>query len=98
MKSGSNDNGNEMHRDVSWMKPSDRPILQELADVAPRWQKPATMSLNVGYSRYTIAQRLKLLTDKGLAERKSDSVAAYRITEFGEAFLRGDLDAADLED
>lgn len=87
----------EMHRDVSWLNPSDRPILQELADVDGRWQKPATMALNLGYSRYTIAQRLKLLADKGLAERKDENTPAYRITDLGKQFLRNELDKDDLE-
>lgn len=93
-----NGNGNEMYRDVSWMTPSDRPILRELADVAPRWQKPATMALNLPYARYTIAERCKLLAEKGLAERKGENVAAYRITELGEMFLADKMSASELED
>lgn len=98
MDAGSDESCTEMHRDVSWMVPADRPILQFLADVSGAWQKPATIDLNVSYSRYHIADRLRILNDHGLVERHSEDTPAYRITESGREFLRGNLDADDLED
>lgn len=97
MESGENGSDNEMHRDVSWMTPADRPILQELADVGGRWQKPATLALNMPYSRYHIADRLRTLADHQLVERKSDNIAAYRITDRGRAFLAAEIDVRDLQ-
>lgn len=91
------ENGDEMHRDVEWMVPSDRPILRELRDVGDRWQKPATLALNIAYSRYNIAERLRILAEHDLAERHPQA-AAYRITDRGRAFLDDELSAEELED
>ncbi len=96
MAAGPNDS--DMHRDVDWMTPADRIIIQELANVAPRWQKPSTIYLNIGYSRYHIANRLLELADHGLVERLDEDTPAYRITSRGEQYLAGDLEPDDLRD
>ena len=94
---GHNREPDEMHRDVSWMKPSDYPVMREFAALDDRWQKPSTLSLNISYSRYTVADRCRELTKRGLLERHPDT-AGYRITEKGHAFLNGELEVDDLRD
>lgn len=95
------DNENEMHRRVDWLKPSDRSILAGLADF-DGWMKPASISLNVPYTRRHIARRCQVLADHGLLERHEDT-AGYRLTDLGRQFLKDklkpeDIDAEDLED
>lgn len=88
------DEPEDMHHEVEWMKPSDRPILQELADYGG-WMTPRGLSLNLPYTPNWTGQRLRQLTNRGLTERHEDA-AGYRITDEGRAFLAGDLDADDL--
>lgn len=89
-------NNGKMHRDVEWMVPSDRPILRLMADMSypgDTWLKPATLALNISYSRYTIAERLKEMARRGLVDRHSQSVAAYRLNDLSRQFLADELDA-----
>ncbi len=90
------DSGDEMHHQVAWMKPSDRPIVREIANYGG-WMKPATLALNVPYTRNHVAARCRVLSDHGLIERHEDT-AAYRITSLGERFLSDDIDPSELED
>lgn len=89
------DSGDEMHTEVAWMKPSDRPIVKEIADYGG-WMKPATLALNAPYTRNHIASRCRVLSDHDLLERHEDT-AAYRISDLGEQFLLDALEPADLE-
>lgn len=94
--SDSRDNQDDMHSRVDWLKPSDWPILSEIEDYGG-WIKPATLSLNVPYTREHVARRCKELSEHDLLERHEDT-PAYRITNRGCAYLAGDLDAEELED
>lgn len=85
-----------MYRKVDWLRPADRPILSEIAALDGRWIKPASLSLNVAYSRYTVAERCRHLGEHGLVDRH-DEVAAYRINDRGLAFLDGDLRPHEIE-
>lgn len=89
------DNQDEMHRRVNWLKPSDRPILAEIESYGG-WMKPATLALNLPYTRGHIARRCGELADNNLLERH-DETAAYRLTDFGRQFLEDNLDAEDLQ-
>lgn len=89
------DSEHEMHRRVDWLKPSDRPIVAEIGNYGG-WVKPATLALNLPYTRGHIARRCKLLAKHGLLERH-DETAAYRITETGQKFLADSIDPVDLE-
>lgn len=84
-----------MYRRVEWLRPADRPILGEIADLDGRWIKPASLSLNVSYSRYTVADRCRTLGQHDLLD-VHDDVAAYRINDRGRAFLDGELEPEDL--
>jgi hypothetical protein len=85
-----------MYRKVDWLRPADRPILSEIANLDGRWIKPASLSLNVSYSRYTVADRCRQLGAHGLVD-VHDDVAAYRINDRGLAFLDGELQPRDIE-
>ncbi|MFB6068739.1 MAG: hypothetical protein ABEJ90_02315 [Halobacterium sp.] len=85
-----------MHRQVAWLKPSDRPILVEIREYGG-WLKPATLGLNLPYTQRHVASRCRSLADHGLLERHSESIAGYRLTGLGEDFLDDDLETADLE-
>jgi len=84
----------EMHHQVAWMRPSDRSIVKEIADYGG-WIKPATLSLNLPYTRNHVAGRCRELADHGLLERHDDT-AAYRVTELGRDYLADKLEPADL--
>jgi len=89
------ENRDEMHSRVSWLKPSDWSIIKEI-DEYGGWIKPASLALNVPYTREHVARRCKVLAEHGLLERY-DETAAYRITDLGRTYLTGDLDADVLE-
>ena len=84
-----------MYRKVDWLRPADTPILSEIANLDGRWIKPASLSLNITYSRYTVADRCRQLGAQGLLDAHDD-VAAYRINDRGQAFLDGDLEPEEL--
>ena len=84
----------DMHREIDWMKPSDRPILAGLADCGV-WMTPKALSLNIPYTSNWIGQRLRVMVIVGLVERQDDE-PGYRPTDMGQAFLAGELDADDL--
>jgi len=92
----SNDPRDEMHNRVEWLKPSDYPIVDEIGDYGG-WMKPATLALNLPYSRNHISRRCLVLVEHEILERYDDETAAYRITYRGRAYLSGDLDADELE-
>ncbi|WP_324664164.1 phage repressor protein [Haloarcula sediminis] len=84
-----------MHSRVDWLKPSDWTIISEIEDYGG-WMKPATLCLNIPYTREHIARRCKVLSQNGLLERHEET-AAYRVTEMGRDYLAGELDADDLQ-
>lgn len=86
----------EMHHEVAWMRPSDRSIVRELADYGG-WMKPASLAMNLPYTRNHIAGRCRELADHGLLERDEEQ-AGYRVTDFGNQFLADKLEPADLLD
>jgi len=86
----------EMHRQVEWMRPSDRSIVKEVADYGG-WIKPASLYLNLPYGRKHVADRCRILAENGLLERHEET-AAYRITDFGQKFLNDELDTEELEE
>lgn len=85
----------DMHRNVSWLKPADRPILRAIAEI-DAWIRPSSLYLNVSYSNYTVAERCRVLHQHDLLERFKDNIPAYRITNRGRAFLRDELEPEDL--
>ncbi|MFC3477181.1 phage repressor protein [Halobacterium litoreum] len=86
-----------MHRQVAWLKPSDRPILVEIREYGG-WVKPATLGLNVPYTQRHVATRCRRLADHEFLERHSEPIAGYRLTDRGRAFLDDELAVEDLDD
>lgn len=86
----------EMHSRIDWLKPSDYTIVSEIGDYGG-WIKPATLALNIPFTREHVARRCKTLAEHGLLERHEET-PAYRITDRGRAYLAGDLDAEELEE
>ena len=80
-----------MHTEIEWLKPSDRPILRFYERVEGLWIKPASAAHNVSRTRYTIANRTRVLAEAGLLERLDEESPAYRITDLGKEFLRDEL-------
>jgi predicted transcriptional regulator len=78
-----------------WMQlPIDERILEAL-DSSGMILSPAVISINIDKSRDEVNRRLSELTNKGLVTRVKRGY--YEITDEGSAYLRGDLDATDLD-
>lgn len=58
---------------------------------------PAVVEMNVDYAIAHVRNRLGELLDAGLVEYYDKDRGAYQITERGRAYLKGELDAEDLE-
>lgn len=56
---------------------------------------PRVIAENTDYSGNYINKRIRRLADAGLVERMDEGL--YRISELGQDYLAGDLDAEDLE-
>lgn len=92
---GSSDGSDDgMHHEVDWLRPSDRRIVSEISKYGG-WIKPASLALNLPFTRKHVADRCRELADHGLIERHADQ-AAYRITDLGTQFLNDELEPADL--
>ena len=59
---------------------------------------PAFVELNIEYGISTCRTRIRKLHDAGLVEYHDEERAAYKITDKGEQYLSGQLDAEDLPD
>lgn len=60
---------------------------------------PTVVSFNInGISHVTVKRRLPMLAEHGLLERYEEPHGYYEITEKGREYLRGELDAEELED
>ena len=85
----------DMYREVDWLKPSDYPLLQEMAKY-DGWHTPKSLSLNLPNTRNWVGQRCRKLSEYGLVERHPDE-PGYRITDKGHEFLNGNLEPSDLQ-
>ena len=81
---------------VSWMTRADDAILELLSD-AGIIANPATIAFNIDYDNRYVSQRCRELATHGLVERVHETKAMYRITDRGEAYLAGEIEAEDLE-
>lgn len=86
----------EMHRRIEWLKPSDRPIIAELSKY-DGWMKPSSLALNTPYTSRHVGRRLRVLASRGLIERYSADVSAYRANDLTRAFLGDQMSVDDLE-
>lgn len=82
---------------VDWMTQSDDRILEFLdeKDIA---LPPLAISFNLhSVSNPTVHRRLDVLTDNGLIKKYEEPQGYYEIADRGRAYLRGELDADELE-
>lgn len=84
-----------MRLSADWMVTADDRILEYLSENETGTPKQMADSGLVRFSRSYITQRCKKLVDYGLLRHLGNGV--YIITEEGEEYLSGELDAADLE-
>jgi predicted transcriptional regulator len=80
---------------VEWMTQADERIL-EFLDEKNIVSSPSVIASNIDYTGEYISRRCRRLTDAGLLQRVDPS--NYRITDFGEQFLAGKVDAEQLID
>ncbi|ELY42553.1 MULTISPECIES: helix-turn-helix domain-containing protein [Natronorubrum] len=84
-----------MRQPGDWMQqPTDDRVLEAL-DSSGLILSPAVLAKNIERSREEVTRRLSALVDYGLVTRVERGY--YEITDLGEQYLAGDLDAADLE-
>lgn len=85
---------------VSWMTAADDRILEFLLNEGnqPIIATPAVVEMNVDYQRTHVNNRLSKLREAGLVEYHDQDRAAYKITDRGRAYLKGEIDAEKLED
>jgi predicted transcriptional regulator len=84
-----------MRLSAEWMVAADDRILEYLSENETGTPKQMADSGNVRFSRSYITQRCKKLLDFGLIRHLGNGV--YIITDEGQRYLDGDLDAAELE-
>jgi Mn-dependent DtxR family transcriptional regulator len=85
-----------MRYSASWMTLADERILEYIRENESGTPKEMEDSGYVRYSRQYISQRAKKLVAYGLLDHLGNGV--YIMTDQGEAYLEGDLDARDLDD
>ena len=81
---------------ADWMTKADDHILELLSEAGIA-ANPATIAFNIDYDGGYVAHRCRELAGHDLISRVHETKAMYRITEFGEQYLRGDLSPRDLE-
>ena len=79
---------------VDWMTQADERVLEFLyeKDIVA---SPSVIAANINYTQEYLSRRCRKLTDAGLLQRIDAS--NYRVTDLGERFLAGEIDAEELE-
>ena len=83
-----------MRYSADWMTIADERILEYLSTSETSTPKKMADSGDVRFSRQYIGERCRKLADYRLVQHLGNGV--YRITEQGEQYLNGDLDAREL--
>lgn len=83
-----------MRYSADWMVLADDRILEYLSQIETSSPKKMADSGDVRFSRQYIGERCRKLADFGLVQHLGNGV--YRITEDGEDYLDGELDAESL--
>lgn len=79
---------------AEWQQPLDDEILELLADT-DIVLTPSIIAFNIDRSREGVAHRILVLEKYGMVEKVERG--KYRISDIGEGYLKGDLDASTLE-
>lgn len=79
---------------VDWMTQADERVLEFLyeKDIVA---SPSVVAANIDYTGEYISRRCRKLADAGLIQRVDAS--NYRLTELGEKFLAGEVEAEDVQ-
>lgn len=79
---------------VEWMTQADERLLEFLyeKDIVA---SPSVIAANIDYTGEYLSRRCQKLANAGLIQRVDAS--NYRLTELGERFLDGNVEAEDLE-
>lgn len=79
---------------VDWMTQGDERIMEFLyeKDIVA---SPSVIAANIDYTNEYISRRCRVLADAELLQRIDAS--NYRLTDFGEQFLNGELSSEDLQ-
>ena len=90
----------QVRRMGRWMYPVDERILEHLAEES--WASPTTMAAETEFQQLNldssyINQRCVILTERELIAPLIETGKMYEITTWGLAYLRGDLDAGNLD-
>jgi len=83
-----------MRYSADWMTIADDRILEYLSTTETSTPKKMADSGDVRFSRQYIGERCRKLADYRMVQHLGNGV--YRITEQGEQYLEGDLDASKL--
>ena len=83
-----------MRARVDWMTQADERVLEFLYE-KEIIASPSVIGANIDYTGEYISRRCRKLADAGLVQLAD--ATNYRITEKGERYLNGDLDASELE-
>lgn len=85
-----------MRYSADWMTIADDRILEYLSATETSTPKKMADSGDVRFSRQYIGERCRKLADYRMVQHLGNGV--YRITERGEQYLEGELDASELND
>ncbi len=86
---------------ANWMTPSDRDILEILANEGGRRElvlTPRLIAENTDWARDTIREHVVVLRDHNLIEYHDESAGIYQLSDRGRAYLAGNLDVSELDD
>lgn len=86
-----------MHREVDWLRPSDRPIMVNLNSYGG-WMTPSSIYLNIPYTQQHVQERCRVLHSYGLLEKYENQTVAYRLSDFGRRFLSDEISSDELND
>ena len=81
---------------ADWMTKADDHILELLSEAGIA-ANPATIAFNIDYDGGYVAHRCRELADYDLISRVHETKAMYRISDLGERYLGGDVDADELK-
>lgn len=84
---------------VDWMTRADDAILEFLLNEGnePLVANPSTVEANIDYKISHVRRRLRALQEGGLVDYYDEDRGLYQITDLGQAYLTGELNAEELK-
>jgi len=87
------DRQKEMVERVSWMSPVHYEILEFFSE-HDIWISARGLSRNIDYDRNYVSKECATLVERDVLQKDG---TIYSLTDYGRAYLEGDLDVSDLE-